>query len=51
MAAGIFLLLALTMLLAFLGKRWLSIGLAGITMVLAILLLLHHMTETIPVRL
>ena len=51
MTAGIFLLFAVVLLLALFRKRTPSILLAGITMILAIAMLYHHMTEVIPVRL
>lgn len=45
MMAGLFLLFAVTMILAWYGRRQASIGLFFITIILCALLFIHHMTE------
>ena len=51
MIAGVFLLFFLALVLAFIGYRKPSLVVAAAALLSGALMLIHHMTETIPIRL
>lgn len=50
MMAGLFLLFAVTMILAWQGKKQVSIGLFLITIILCALWFMHHVTEPLKLN-